>query len=42
MAATRSASVLVEGKRQRRYETEQAAREMPPFISFAPSVPETF
>jgi hypothetical protein len=39
-ALTRSTGILAEGKRQRRYEAEQAAREMLPSISFAPSVPE--
>jgi hypothetical protein len=39
-AVTKSTGVLVGGKRQRRYEAEQAAREMIPAISFAPPVPE--
>jgi hypothetical protein len=39
-AVTRSTGVLAEGKRQRRYEAEQAAREVLRSISFAPSVPE--
>ena len=39
-AVTRSTGVPVEGKRQRRYEAEQAAREMLPGIRFAPPAPE--
>jgi hypothetical protein len=35
-AVTRSTGVPVEGKKQRRYEAEQAAREMLPRISFLP------
>jgi hypothetical protein len=39
-AVTWSTGVRAEGKRQRRYEAEQAAREMLPSIRFAPPVPE--
>jgi hypothetical protein len=39
-AVTRSTGVPVEGKKQRRYEAEQAAREMLPGIRFAPPAPE--
>jgi hypothetical protein len=39
-AVTRSTSIPVEGKKQRRYEAEQAAREMLPNIQFIPVAPE--
>jgi len=39
-AATRSTGIHVEGKKQRRYEAEQAARDMLPVIRFIPSAPE--
>jgi integrase len=39
-AVTRSTSVPVEGKKQRRYEAEQAAREMLPNIQFIPMASE--
>jgi hypothetical protein len=35
-AATRSTGIPVEGKKQRRYEAEEAARKMLPQIQFAP------
>jgi cation transport regulator ChaC len=41
-AFTRSTGVFVEGKKQRRYEAEQAAREMLPGIQFAPAILKTF
>jgi hypothetical protein len=41
-AVTRSTGVSVEGKKQRRYEAEQAAREMLPAIRFTPPAPEKF
>jgi integrase len=40
-AVTRSTGVLVEGKKQRRYEAEQAAREMLPRIRFTPAAVKT-
>jgi len=39
---TRSTGVLVEGKKQRRYEAEQAARKMLPQIRFTPATAKTF
>ena len=39
-AVTRSTGIPVEGKKQRRYEAEQAAREMLPNIQFTPMAPE--
>ena len=39
-AVTRSTGILVEGKKQRRYEAEQAARDMLPRIRYKPSAPE--
>jgi integrase len=39
-AVTRSTGVLVGGKKKRRYEAEQAAREMLPRIEFAPATVE--
>jgi integrase len=39
-AVTRSTGVPAEGKRQRRYEAEQAARAMMPSIRFTPACPE--
>jgi integrase len=39
-AVTRSTSIPVEGKKQRRYEAEQAAREILPTIRFTPPAPE--
>jgi len=39
-AVTRSTGVLAEGKKQRRYEAEQAAREMLPSIRFTPAAPD--
>lgn len=39
-AVTRSTGIPVEGKRQRRYEAEQAAREMLGNIQFIPAAPE--
>ena len=39
-AITRSTGVLAEGKRQRRYEAEQAARSMLPSILFLLTAPE--
>jgi hypothetical protein len=39
-AVTRSTGVFVEGKKQRRYEAEQAARKMLPGIRFKPAAPE--
>ena len=39
-AVTRSTGVYAEGKKQRRYEAEQAAREILPVIRFAPAAPE--
>jgi len=41
-AVTRSTGVPVEGKKQRRYEAEQAARKMLPQIRFAPAAARTF
>ena len=41
-AVTRSTGVLVGGKKQRRYEAEQAAREMLPRINFTPAAVKTF
>jgi hypothetical protein len=41
-AVTRSTGVLVEGKKQRRYEAEKAAREMLPRIRFTPMAVKTF
>jgi integrase len=41
-AVTRSTGIPVEGKKQRRYETEQAAREMLPHIQFIPVAPEKY
>jgi hypothetical protein len=39
-AVARSTGVPAEGKRERRYEAEQAARSMLPHIRFTPPVPE--
>jgi len=39
-AVTRSTGVHAEGKRQRRYEAEQAARDMLPGIKFMPKALE--
>jgi len=39
-AATRSTGVPAEGKKQRRYEAERAARDMLPMILFVPTAPE--
>jgi integrase len=41
-AVTRSTGVLVGGKKQRRYEAEQTAREMLPRIRFTPPAANTF
>lgn len=41
-AVTRSTGVPAEGKKQRRYEAEQAARGMLPMIRFTPPVIKTF
>ncbi|MDR3247530.1 MAG: site-specific integrase [Treponema sp.] len=41
-AVTRSTGVPVEGKRQRRYEAEQAARSMLPLVTFTPTGDKTF
>jgi integrase len=41
-AVTRSTGVPAEGKKQRRYEAEQAARDMLPRIRFTPPVIKTF
>jgi len=39
-AAARSTGVFAEGKKERRYEAEQTAREMLPQLSFKPPQPE--
>ncbi|MDR0403459.1 MAG: site-specific integrase [Treponema sp.] len=39
-AVTRTTGVIAEGKKQRRYEAEEAAREMMPRIKFIPPPPE--
>jgi integrase len=41
-AVTRSTGIPAEGKKQRRYEAEQAARKMLPRIRFAPALAKTF
>jgi integrase len=41
-AVTRSTGVIAEGKKQRRYEAEQAAREMLPRIRFVPQAEKAF